>query len=96
LVIAAATTDPAKMLEQSRVGMATQPMPSVAPNATVTVGGTSTDGSGPSTQLLFSEQNVLVSIEFISAPGDPNPAPLDFVGTVGAIQRDAIRQGLPK
>jgi hypothetical protein len=96
LVVDKATVDPEKMLDQSRAGMTTQPMPTVAPNATVTVGTTSTDGSGPSTQLLFSEQNVLVSLEFISAPGDANPVPLDFVESVGAIQRDAIAQGLPK
>jgi hypothetical protein len=96
LVVDATTVDPVKMLDQSREGMTTQPMPSVAPNATLTADIPPADGGGPASQLLFSEQNVLVSLKFISAPGDTNPVPLDFVESVGAIQRDAIQQGLPK
>jgi hypothetical protein len=46
LVIDTTTADPAKMLDQSREGLTTQPMPSVAPNATVTLNLPSTDGSG--------------------------------------------------
>jgi hypothetical protein len=71
-----------------------QPVPSVTANA-VTVAGTSKDGSKAVTGLVFAEQNTVVQLMFISAPGDLNPVPTDFVESVGKAQLDAVQQGLP-
>jgi hypothetical protein len=70
------------------------PLTSVSPDATVTAG-TSPDGAKAVTVLLFTEQNAIVTIEFDSAPGDFNPVPTNFVESVGVVQQDAIRTGLP-
>lgn len=67
---------------------------SVSPDATIAAG-TSPDGSKAVTVLLFTEQNAIVSLEFDSAPGDLNPVPTDFVESVGKLQQDAIKTGLP-
>jgi lipoprotein LpqH len=61
----------------------------------VLVPGTSPDGSKAVTVLMFSEQNAVVELEFESAPGDLNPAPADFVKSVGQLQFDALTAGLP-
>ena len=59
------------------------------------VPGTSPDGTTAITVLLFSEQNAVVELEFLSAPGDLNPVPADFVKSVGQLQFDALKAGLP-
>jgi hypothetical protein len=59
------------------------------------VPGTSPDGTKAVTVLMFSEQNAVVELEFESAPGDLNPAPPDFVKSVGQLQFDALTAGLP-
>ena len=92
---AAAGLDVAKgKMGESVVGTPTT-MPSVTPDATV-VSGTSLDGSKAATLLVFSEENTVVQLAFISAPGDLNPVPTDYVEQVGGIQRDAIKAALPE
>ena len=59
------------------------------------VPGTSPDGTTAITVLLFSEQNAVVELEFLSSPGDLNPVPPDFVQSVGQLQFDALKEGLP-
>jgi len=59
------------------------------------VPGTSPDGTTAITVLLFSEQNAVVELEFLSAPGDLSPVPPDFVRSVGQLQFDALTAGLP-
>jgi Mycobacterium 19 kDa lipoprotein antigen len=61
----------------------------------VLVPGTSPDGTKAVTVLMFTEQNAVVELEFESPPGDLNPAPADFVRSVGQLQFDAIQAGLP-
>jgi hypothetical protein len=59
------------------------------------VAGTSPDGSSAVTVLLFTEDNAFVTLEFHSPPGDLNPVPPDFVDSVGQLQLDALKEGLP-
>lgn len=61
----------------------------------VLVPGTSPDGTTAITVLMFSEQNAVVELEFLSPPGDLNPVPADFVRSVGQVQFDALKAGLP-
>lgn len=82
-----------KTLGQSVVGEP-QPWP-LAPNGTI-VTGTTLDGSSAITAVLFTEDNVLTTLEFNSQPGDLEPAPTDFVDSTGQLQIDAIREGLPE
>ena len=82
-----------KTLGQSVVGEP-QPWP-LAPNGTI-VTGTTLDGSAAITAVLFTEENVLTTLEFNSQPGDLEPAPADFVDSTGQLQIDAIREGLPE
>lgn len=70
------------------------PLPSVSPDATV-LSGTTPDGSRGVVVLVFTEQNAVVTLEFDNAPGDLQPAPTDFVETVGVLQQDAVKTGLP-
>ncbi|CAN5585121.1 hypothetical protein BH09ACT8_BH09ACT8_66410 [soil metagenome] len=79
---------------ESVVGAPT-PLPSVTPDA-MAASGTSLDGSKAATLVVFSEENTVVQLAFISAPGDLNPVPPDYVEQVGGIQRDAIKQALPE
>jgi hypothetical protein len=79
---------------ESVVGAPT-PLPSVTPDAMV-ASGTSLDGSKAATLLVFSVENTVVQLAFISAPGDLDPAPADYVEQVGGIQRDAIKAALPE
>jgi lipoprotein LpqH len=59
------------------------------------VAGTSPDGTSAVTVLLFQEQNAVVTLQFESAPGDLNPVPPDFVQSVGQLQFDTLKDGLP-
>jgi Mycobacterium 19 kDa lipoprotein antigen len=70
------------------------PLPSVSPDASV-LSGVTPDGSKGVVVLVFTEQNAVVTLEFDNAPGDLQPAPTDFVETVGVLQQDAVRTGLP-
>jgi hypothetical protein len=45
---------------------------------------------------MFTEANTVVNLQFDSAPGDLNPVPPDFVETVGTLQLDAVKAGLPE
>jgi hypothetical protein len=82
-----------RTLGQSVVGEP-QPWP-LAPGGTI-VTGTTLDGSTAITAVLFTEDNVLTTLEFNSMPGDLEPAPADFVDSTGQLQIDAIREGLPE
>lgn len=68
----AVLTETVKTLGQSVVGEP-QPWP-LAPNGTI-VTGTTLDGSSAITAVLFTEDNVLTTLEFNSQPGDLEPAP---------------------
>jgi hypothetical protein len=70
------------------------PLPSVSPDASI-LSGTTPDGSRGVVVLVFTEQNAVVTLEFDNAPGDLQPAPTDFVETVGVLQQDAVKTGLP-
>jgi hypothetical protein len=91
---AATALDIAKQKMGDTVSGAQAPMPSVSPDATV-VAGTSPDGSKAVTMLVFTEQNTTVQLIFLSAPGDPNPVPTEYVETVATLQSDTIKHALP-
>jgi hypothetical protein len=67
---------------------------SVGANGSV-VAGTSPDGTKAVTVLLFTEENAFVTLQFESPPGDLNPVPPDFVDSVGQLQLEALKAGLP-
>ena len=69
------------------------PAPTVTPNAMV-INGTSADGSASMSILMFSEGRVAAQLTFIDKLNDAVPA--DFLNSVGTVQLDAIKQGLPK
>ncbi|CAN5585040.1 hypothetical protein BH09ACT8_BH09ACT8_66400 [soil metagenome] len=74
------------------VGGTPQPAPNVAPDAIASIG-TSTDGSASMSSLVYSEQNIVVTLIFMGEAGDAVPP--DYLDAVGVVQLDAVQQGLP-
>jgi hypothetical protein len=70
------------------------PLPSVAPDATLTTG-TDPENKHASSALLFSVDNYTSMILFVSPDGDLNPVPQDYVESVGKAQVAAIQAAAP-
>lgn len=101
IVILADAAEAANVLGTTVEGLAATsvvgtPAPSSVGSNGVLVAGTSPDGTSAATVLLFTEQNAFVTLEFQSPPGDLNPVPPDFVDSVGQLQLDALKEGLPE
>jgi Mycobacterium 19 kDa lipoprotein antigen len=100
IIVAASPEQAGAILAKTKEGLGTTvtatpaPMPSISPDATV-LSGTTPDNSRGVVVLVFTEQNAVVTLEFDNAPGDLQPAPTDFVETVGVLQQDAVKTGLP-
>lgn len=71
------------------------PVPSLTPDASLTIG-TSPDGTSAMAALVFTVENTVVILVFGSAPGDLEPVPQDFAEAVGQAQMAAIKAGLPE
>ncbi|WP_133066956.1 hypothetical protein [Mycolicibacterium sphagni] len=78
----------------SQVTGTAAPLPSVATDATVTIG-TSPDGKSAMAALLFTVDRTVSVLVFGSAPGDTNPVPKEFIEAVGKAQAAAVAAGLP-
>jgi hypothetical protein len=100
IIVADSPDQAGAILAKTKEGLGTTvtatpaPLPSVSPDATI-LSGTTPDGSRGVVVLAFTEQNAVVTLQFDNAPGDLQPAPTDFVETVGVLQQDAVKTGLP-
>lgn len=100
IVVLADATEAANVLTKTAEGLGATsvtgtPAPSSVGTNGLVVAGTSPDGARAVTVLLFTEENAFVTLQFDSAPGDLNPVPLDFVDSVGQLQLEALKAGLP-
>jgi hypothetical protein len=99
IVVLADSAEAANVLTKTAEGLGTSVTGTPAPSSVGTngsvVAGTSPDGSKAVTVLLFTEENAFVTLQFDSPPGDLNPVPLDFVDSVGQLQLEALKAGLP-
>lgn len=100
IVILADSAEAANVLTKTAEGLGVTavtgtPVPSTVGTNGLVVAGTSLDGARAVTTLLFTEENVFVTLEFDSPPGDLNPVPPDFVDSVGQLQLEALKAGLP-
>lgn len=68
------------------------PAPAQVGSDSITVSGTSPDGSKAVTVLLFTQGKAFTSLEFDSGPSDPVPP--EFVLDVAGKQADKIKSGL--
>lgn len=93
-------TEAANALANAVAGLgssvAATPVPSPIGTGGTLAAGTSPDGDHAVTVLTFTEGNAFVVLQFDSAPGDLSPAPPEFVDSVGQLQLDALKAGLPE